>query len=287
MKKILVLSGKGGTGKTTISSALIKLYKINAFADCDVDAPNLHLLFNDFTDYEESNYFGLKKAVINQEKCILCGLCLEKCRFDAIKYDKRYSILLHDCEGCGVCEYVCPAQAISMNQYVNGYLRLYKNEVVFSTATLKMGSGTTGMLVTKVKKQLFDNVSEKEIACIIDGSPGIGCPVIASLSGVDYALLVTEPSISGISDLKRIVKVSKSFNTKIMVCINRYDENEEITKRIKDYCNEENIFVVGEIPFDSKVIEYLNMGKSFIDFDGKASIATKNMFEIIIKNVGI
>ena len=220
MKQLLILSGKGGTGKTTIAGAFIKLSKARAYADCDVDAPNLHLVMNQTTSPQRSDYFGLPKAKINQDLCVKCDLCRQNCRFDAIDADTQYSVDEYACEGCGVCEKICQAGAITLNSAVAGELMLYVDAAVFSTAQLKMGSGTSGMLVTEVKKQM-KSVSEDVEFAIIDGSPGIGCPVIASLSGVDMVLIVAEPSVSGISDMERIIKTAKGFQTKIAVCINK------------------------------------------------------------------
>ena len=185
MRQLLILSGKGGTGKTTIASAFIKLSKAKAYADCDVDAPNLHLITAQSAEQKKTDYYGLPKAEINLELCIECDECRQNCRFDAITLDKKYKVNPFACEGCGVCEAVCPVEAITLKPDVAGELMLYTNEgEVFSTAQLKMGSSTSGMLVTEVKKQMKSAAALTNLA-IIDGSPGIGCPVIASLSGVE------------------------------------------------------------------------------------------------------
>ena len=191
MKQLLILSGKGGTGKTTVASAFIELSKGQAFADCDVDAPNLHLVISQLSEPAKTDYYGFGKAVIDQGKCIRCGLCEENCNFGAIK---DFSIGEFECEGCGVCVEICPVQAITMQDHVSGNMMLYKNDGrVFSTAQLKLGSGASGKLVTAFKQQLTQEAPDSELA-IIDGSPGIGCPVIASISGVDFVLIVAEPT---------------------------------------------------------------------------------------------
>ena len=173
MKQLLILSGKGGTGKTTIASAFIKLADAKAYADCDVDAPNLHLITGWNVEPEKTDYYGLPKAEINPELCTQCDQCRQNCRFDAISIDEKYKVDPFACEGCGICEYVCPVEAITMKPAVAGELMLYSDEEkVFSTAQLKMGSGTSGMLVTEVKKQMKAAVADAELA-IIDGSPGI------------------------------------------------------------------------------------------------------------------
>ena len=202
MKQLLILSGKGGTGKTTVASAFIQLSQARAFADCDVDAPNLHLVANCDSEPQREDYYGLPKAQIHTDTCLKCGSCQYHCQFKAIeKQDGVYKVNPFACEGCGVCSYVCPANAITMEEMLAGEMQLFQNaDNVFSTAQLKMGSGNSGKLVTEVKKRMRRTAKDAEIA-IIDGSPGIGCPVIASLSGVNMALIVAEPSVSGISDL--------------------------------------------------------------------------------------
>ena len=216
MKQLLVLSGKGGTGKTTFVSAFIKLADAHAYADCDVDAPNLHLLMGRGISPEETDYYGMPKAVIDAKLCIGCNKCKSSCRFDAIVVKKGYTVDIFACEGCGVCEVLCPVKAISLRPEIAGELKLYRNPLVFSTAQLKMGSGTSGLLVTEVKKRMHQAAENVNMA-IIDGSPGIGCPVIASLSGVNMVLIVAEPSLSGICDMKRIVETAQQFQTKIVV----------------------------------------------------------------------
>lgn len=193
----------------------------------------------------------MPKAEINTYLCVQCDLCRQSCQFDAIQGGAEYKVQYYDCEGCGVCEVVCPVGAISLKPAVAGELMLYVDDTVFSTAQLKMGSGTSGMLVTQVKNQLKSAAADTEVA-IIDGSPGIGCPVIASLSGVDMVLIVAEPSISGISDMERIIKTAQKFQTRIAVCINKYDTNLENTAKIEAFCKKLNLPFVGTIPFDAK-----------------------------------
>lgn len=274
MKQLLILSGKGGTGKTTVSSAFINLSQAKIFADCDVDAPNLHLTMSPTTEPIRSDYFGMGRAKIDTAKCTNCGLCMRHCQFKAITSLK---VNPFSCEGCGVCEAICPTGAIRLHDYVAGDLMCYKEDFLFSTAKLRIGSGTSGKLVTEVKKQIYCPEEIDELA-IIDGSPGIGCPVIASLSGVDMVLVVAEPSLSGISDMKRIIATAKNFEPKIAVCINKFDLQEKCTKEIERICEKENIPIAGKIPFDSTVIEAINTGKSIISFDCKASSAIKNVF---------
>lgn len=283
MKQLLILSGKGGTGKTTVAGAFIKLLDAKAYADCDVDAPNLHLIMNETDEPARKDYFGLPKAEIDQSSCIGCDLCRQNCRFDAIKFSGSYQIDYYACEGCGVCQIVCPVNAITLKPAVAGELMLYSNsDRVFSTAQLKMGSGTSGMLVSEVKKQMINADIDADIA-IIDGSPGIGCPVIASISGVDMVLIVSEPSISGISDMKRVIKTAESFQTKVAVCINKYDTNHENTKKIEEFCKENKITFTGKIPFDPDAVKAINNGMTVIDTDCKAGASVRDVFDNIME----
>ncbi len=286
MKQLLILSGKGGTGKTTVASAFIKLAQAKAYADCDVDAPNLQLVLEQSGQPESKDYFGMPKAEINTMLCAKCDRCREHCRFDAVSVtDGVYSIDPFACEGCGVCEIVCPVRAITLKPLVSGELVLYQNsKVVFSTAQLKMGSGTSGMLVTEVKKQMKAVDVGADLA-IIDGSPGIGCPVIASISGVDMVLIVAEPSVSGISDMERIIKTAKTFHAKIAVCVNKYDTNLEKTRAIRDYCQQHEIPYIGEIPYDEKVVKTVNEGLTIVDIFCDAGSAVQEVFNRTMKEM--
>lgn len=278
MQQLLILSGKGGTGKTTITGAFIKLAKARAYADCDVDAPNLHLALNLSSQPQLDDFYGLDKAEIDGEICTECGLCRDHCRFGAIEIGQGgYTVNSFACEGCGVCQAVCPQGAVTMAPAVAGELKLYEEGTVFSTAQLRMGSGNSGMLVSEVKRRMRDAARDCEWA-IIDGSPGIGCPVIASLSGVDMVLIVAEPSLSGISDMERILKTAGQFQTKAAVCVNKYDVNRENTRRIQEFCTNRALPFLGVIPFDSNVVKAVNAGQSVVDIDCPAGRAVKEVY---------
>jgi MinD superfamily P-loop ATPase len=278
MKQLLILSGKGGTGKTTIAGAFIKLTDARAYADCDVDAPNLHLIMNWPSPAKRSDFLGMGKAVIDAEMCSDCGLCMQHCRFDAIVSDDGHKVDYYACEGCGVCKAICPTGAVSLRTDVAGELMLYTGDSVFSTARLKMGSGTSGKLVTEVKKRMESAAKEAELA-IIDGSPGIGCPVIASLSGVDMVLIVAEPSLSGISDMERILDTAGKFQVLSAVCVNKYDTNIDNTQEIESICRQKGLPFVGRIPYDPEAIKAVNNGYSIVDIDCAAGRAVKEIFK--------
>lgn len=286
MQQLLILSGKGGTGKTTVASAFIKLASAHAFADCDVDAPNLHLILSGTQTPVNTDFYGMPKAELKQEQCIHCGICLDNCRFDAVKMENgRYFIDRYGCEGCGLCAALCPVKAVEMKPAVAGDLMLYCDEkAVFSTAQLRMGSGTSGKLVTAVKQQMRDNAKETDLA-IIDGSPGIGCPVIASMSGADLVLVVTEPSLSGLSDLERILQTAEHFRIKAVVCINKYDINLQNTAKIEKFCQACDIPCIGKIPFDPAAGEAINQGLSVVDIDCPSGKAIAALFERTMKQL--
>lgn len=262
MKQISFVSGKGGTGKSTLVASLSLLVKEKMLADCDVDAPNLHILINNEVLSSE-DYYGAKEGVINPEICIKCGQCKEVCRFDAIN-DACEIIPMH-CEGCGACTLVCPVGAIRLESVKTGETYVAKSERgTFAHALLDIGAEGSGKLVTEVRKKL-EQYKKEEKWVLIDGSPGIGCVVIASITGVDAVVAVTEPTKSGLSDLERVLGVTKHFGIPGLVCINKYDLNPEITAEIESFCNNNGFPVIGKIPYDPSIMKALQEFKTPVE----------------------
>lgn len=283
MRQLVILSGKGGTGKTTVASALIRLSGARACADCDVDAPNLHLVNRHYSSGETAPYWGLPLADIDPVLCTACGECEVNCRFGAIIPGAPHRVDPYACEGCGVCVLVCPTDAINMRPHEAGTMTLYAQENrVFSTAQLRTGAGTSGLLVSQVKKRMNEAMKEDIPLAIVDGSPGIGCPVIATLSGADVTLIVAEPSLSGISDLERIVKTARGFGVRIAVCVNKANINPEKAEQIRRYCERETLFFAGVIPYDPLAIEAVNRGQTIADTPFPSGKAVREIYRNIL-----
>ncbi|MGD8506966.1 MAG: P-loop NTPase [Candidatus Bathyarchaeota archaeon] len=280
MKQIAVLSGKGGTGKTTITASLAAVAKKAVIADCDVDAPDLHMLLHPKV-VRTQEFKGSKLAVIEEEKCTECGLCQEKCRFDAITEDIMIEPI--SCEGCGVCAIVCPANAITLIERMSGNAYISKTKYgSMAHAMLSPGEANSGKLVTLVR-QNAKILAEKEHSnlIIIDGPPGIGCPVIASVAGVNAGLVVTEPTVSGIHDLERALQLLRHFDVPPLVCVNMYDINKDNTERILKFCKENGIDVVGKIPFNPVVTKAMVNGKPIVEYAPESDVTKeiKKMWE--------
>jgi MinD superfamily P-loop ATPase len=281
MKQIAILSGKGGTGKTTITAAFAALAKgESVLADCDVDAPDLHLILN--PELKNSMAFsGSKSAHIDTDKCICCDICEDACRFDAINDCEVDPIM---CEGCGVCVYVCPEDAVTLEDNLSGYAFISDTRFgTLSHAELGIAEEASGKLVTLVRNNALE-IAEQEgkDLIIIDGSPGIGCPVIASLTGVDLILIITEPTVSGLHDLERVLDLASHFDVEARVCINKYDINYEMTAEILRFCEARGVDLVGKIPFDPLVTESIVEAMAIVEFkDNEVSDEIKRIWEQI------
>jgi len=270
MKEVLVLSGKGGTGKTSIAGSFAALSENKILVDCDVDAADLHLLLKPSTRKEHEFWSG-KQAVIDADKCIQCGVCEQSCRFDAIH---DYKVDPVSCEGCGFCSHICPVEAITMHDCMAGHWFVSVTQFGYMVhAKLGTAQENSGKLVTAVRKEARLIAEKDGLDLIIsDGPPGIGCPVISSLSGVDLAVLVTEPTLSGIHDLERVIGVCRHFKVPVLVCVNKFDINEDNTRRIEEYCRENDIEVAARIPFDRVVTDAMIKGLPVVKVsDGKVT----------------
>jgi MinD superfamily P-loop ATPase len=277
MKEIVILSGKGGTGKTTIVGSLAALAESKVLADCDVDAADLHLLLNP-SERQQSEFWSGQVAHIDEDRCTECGLCQELCRFKAIK-DFRVDPV--SCEGCGFCAHICPTEAITMKENLSG--KWFISETRYGPlvhARLGIAQENSGKLVALVRQQARQIAEDKGKDLIIsDGPPGIGCPVISSLSGASLALLVTEPTLSGMHDLERVLGVCRHFGVSALVCINKYDLNEENSQQIESYCLGQGVDIAGTIPFDNIVTESIVQGVPVVEYaSGRVSRELERMW---------
>ena len=264
MKEVVILSGKGGTGKTSIVGSFAALAQSKVLADCDVDAADLHLLLSPSIK-EENEFWSGQAAFIDKDKCTECGLCQDVCRFHAIDDFKVDPI---SCEGCGFCSHICPVEAITMTDNLAGQWSISDTKYgPLVHARLGVAQENSGKLVAIVRQQARQIAEKHRLDYIIsDGPPGIGCPVISSLSGANLALLVTEPTLSGIHDLERILGVCHHFGIPAIICINKYDLNEDNTRQIERYCLANGLEVAGKIPFDSIVTEAIAHGLPAVEY---------------------
>ncbi len=288
MKQVVVISGKGGTGKTVITASFAALAKNKVMADCDVDAADLHLLLS--PKIEESHEFksGVT-AFIHRDKCNQCGLCKKICRFSAIggsasgqdAVEGDFIIDSVSCEGCAFCSFICPQGAIEMKENTSG--EWFSSTTRFGPmvhAKLGIAEENSGKLVSLVRKKAQEKAEEINADwIIIDGSPGIGCPVIASITAVDCALIVTEPTLSGLHDAARVVEVAKHFKVPVKLIINKYDLNIDMTEEIERYCREKAVQIVGKLGFDKKIVKAMVEGKTIVEYsDGESSKQIKRIW---------
>jgi MinD superfamily P-loop ATPase len=281
MKELVVISGKGGTGKTSIVASIASLARDKVLADCDVDAADLHLILNPEIKSRQ-DFYGGKIAVLDKDACTECGKCIELCRFGAIS--DIYEVDLLSCEGCGVCAYFCPSQAIEMVEKIAG--KWFVSDTRYGPlvhAKLGIAEDNSGKLVSRVKEISREIATENGYELIvIDGSPGIGCPVIASIAGASLILIVSEPTVSGIHDMKRVIDLSKHFRIKSMVCINKYDLNLDNVKEIERYCAENDVTIAAHIPYDLDFTRAQIEAKSITEYsDGDSSREIRRMWEKI------
>ena len=277
MKEIVVISGKGGTGKTSITASLAVLGGNEVIiADCDVDAADMHLLMK--PDFGKAiDFYSGELACIDPEICINCEKCRDVCRFDAISIKASKCIVDPlGCEGCGYCALVCPVQAITNTKQNVGkwFLSEIRTGTAMVHARLNIGAENSGKLVAKVKNRANQIARDNNVKyVVVDASPGIGCPVISSLSGADYVVIVTEPTVSGLHDLKRVYTLVKKFHIKAGCIINKSDINKQVANKILDFLNQDNILHISSLPYDESFTDAMISGKTIVEFD-KTNIKT-------------
>jgi MinD superfamily P-loop ATPase len=272
MKELIVISGKGGTGKTSLLGAFASLAKDKVLCDADVDAADLYLILEpeirERQDFQEGH-----RAEINLDKCTECGLCRELCRFDAIS--SEYKVDPIDCEGCGVCVYFCPEDAIDFPIKTCGELFVSETRAgPMVHARLGIAEDNSGKLVTLTRKQAKELAEERGLSLILtDGPPGLACPVIASIAGASAVLIVTEPTLSGQHDMDRVVELANHFGIPASICINKFDLNPDMTVAIEQYARDRALPIMGRIPFDASFTKAMVQKQTIIEYDGKSQAA--------------
>ncbi|NMB98659.1 MAG: 4Fe-4S binding protein [Thermoanaerobaculaceae bacterium] len=290
IREVAIISGKGGTGKTSITASFAVLSKNCVVADCDVDAPNLHLLLNP-KETERKPFFGEKKAKIINEKCAYCGTCLNLCAFGVIEEvfkDGKLQLSVDPllCDGCGVCFRFCPYSAIEFNEEESAYF------VVSNTrcgpmvhAQMESGSGNSGKLVGTIKEKAREIAKEGGFDFVlVDGPPGLGCPVISSISGSSETILITEPTLSAISDLKRILDLLSKFKIKASVIINKFDLNLALSEQIKTFCQTSGVNFLGEISFDPQIPLFQSEKLTPVEAEGNSALQIKSIYDKIFSD---
>ncbi|NLM30538.1 MAG: P-loop NTPase [Methanomicrobiales archaeon] len=288
MIRLAVISGKGGTGKTMVAAALADIGGVpQVLADCDVDAANLALLL-DPRRLTTEEFHGLEVGLIDHDLCSDCGICADRCRFGAIvRQDDNWVVDTLHCEGCGVCAYVCPMGAIEMVPHVCGEIYTSETDLgKLAHARLFPGSGNSGLLVVEVKKRAVA-LSEGADLMLADGPPGIGCPLIATVSGMNAVLIVTEPGVAALHDLERLVTVCRRFEVQIFVVINRFDLADDICRDIEEFCAKEGLTLAGKIPFDPVVVEAVRAGEPVTRRESRAADALHGIRDRLYSDLGL
>jgi len=293
MKQLVILSGKGGTGKTSVAAAFADLLSLEnapfktVLADADVDASNLELVLMPSV-VEREEFWGGSVAEIDSDNCNACGICAEVCRFDAVSVkDDVYTVDPIACDGCAACVYQCPNEAISMKEQLAG--EWYPSESLYGPlfhAMLIPAQENSGKLVTLVKQQArLLALDEAYDLVLVDGPPGIGCPVISAVSGANLALIVAEPTASGVHDMHRVLETTRHFGVEALICINKADIYLDGTNKIEEFCQKENIRMVGKIPFDLMVTESMVQGKPVTSYqpESPASLAIRTVWAEVMK----
>jgi len=287
MKELIIISGKGGTGKTSLVSAFASMSEDTVLCDADVDAADLHLIMTPDVK-EHYDFQSGHKAIINSEKCTECGICKDLCLFDAISED--FVVDPTACEGCGVCYHFCPENAVEFTLNTCG--KWFISGTRFGPmvhAALGIAEENSGKLVTLVRQEARKLAEKTKSSLILtDGPPGIGCPVIASIGGASAVLIVTEPTVSGIHDMKRVIELAAHFKVPAMVSVNKYDLNPDMTKKIETYALENKIALVGNIPFDPVFIKAMVQGQTIFEYDADAEVgrAVKDVWEGLADKIG-
>jgi MinD superfamily P-loop ATPase len=286
MKELVVISGKGGTGKTSILAAFASLAKNKVLCDADVDAADLHLIM-DPQIRERHDFDSGYTAVINQDKCTQCGSCRDLCRWNAISEDFVVDSIA--CEGCGVCHYFCPEEAIDFPLNTCGEWFISDTRFgLMAHASLGIAEENSGKLVTLIRQQGKKLAEEKDLDLLLtDGPPGIGCPVIASLGGAKAVLIVAEPTVSGRHDMERVAELAAFFKVPAMVCVNKFDLNPDQGKAIEDFARERQVRVMGRIPFDPVFTRAMVQGKTIFEYDGDSggARAVKKIWEDLAQSL--
>lgn len=288
MKEIVIISGKGGTGKTSIIAAFASLVENKALCDADVDAADLHLIM-DPEIKEHHDFESGRTAIINQDKCTECGLCRDLCRWDAISED--FVVDSIECEGCGVCYYFCPEKAIDFPLNTCG--EWYLSETRFGPmahARLGIAEENSGKLVTLIRQEGKKLAEKNNLDLLLtDGPPGIGCPVIASMGGATAVLIVTEPTVSGRHDMERVAELAAFFKIPAMMCVNKFDLNPSQGEAIEAFARERNISVIGRVPFDPVFTKAMVQGKTIVEFDSQSEgcVAVKSIWETLAQRLEI